>query len=91
MPLLFIHAHDAEFASHDEGAEYDQPETAMAVGVDGAIAFLAGEISRGERNAAVEVSVERADGTQVLRSIVAVSVSPLLPMTRPPSSSTCSL
>ena len=78
MPLLFIRATNSEFQSTDDGAEYERPEEAMASGVRGAVAILAAEIDRGERSAAVEVSVRHEDGTPILRSIVAVSVSPLL-------------
>lgn len=79
MPLLFIHATNSEFRACDDGAEYDRPEDALASGVRGAVALLADEINRGERSAAVEISVKHQDGTQILRSIVAVSVSPLIP------------
>lgn len=79
MSLLFIHARDHRFASCDEGAEYDRPETALALGIRGAVALVTDEIYAGERSAAVEVSIEREDGTQLLRSIVAISVSALLP------------
>lgn len=79
MPLLFIHARDATFQACDEGAEYEQPQDALAIGVQGAMALLADEINQGQQNAAVEISVQEADGTQILRSVVAISVSPLLP------------
>ena len=78
MPLLFIQVTNSEFRSCDEGADYIRPEDALASGVRGAVALLADEINRGERSAAVELSVQHADGTQILRSIVAVSVSPLI-------------
>ncbi len=80
MQTLFIHARNSTFLSRDEGAEYDRPEAALRMGIQGAVAMIADEIDRGERSAAVEISVEQADGTQLLRSVVAVSVSPLLPV-----------
>ncbi len=83
MQTLFIHARNSTFHSRDEGAEYEHPETALALGVRSAIAMIADEINGGERSAAVEVSVERADGTQVLCSVVATSVSPLMPADHP--------
>ncbi len=83
MPLLFIHATNSEFHSRDEGAEYDHPEAALASGVCSAIALIADEVGRGQRSAAIEISIERADRTQVLRSIVAVSVSPMILAERP--------
>ncbi|MGI4795718.1 MAG: DUF6894 family protein [Janthinobacterium lividum] len=80
MMLLFIHATDTEFFSCDEGAEYDQPADALAEGVRSAVALLADEINQGGRSAAIEISVQLEDGTQLLRSVVSVAVSPLLPI-----------
>lgn len=80
MPLLFIHITDSEFFSYDEGVEYDQPADALAAGVRGAVALLADEINQGDCSAAIEISVQLKDGTQLLRSVVSVSVSPLLPI-----------
>ncbi len=77
MPLLFIHARNSEFCSRDEGAEYAHPEAAMVSGVRSAVALAADEVNRGERSAAIEISIEQEDGTQVLCSVVAVSVSPM--------------
>ena len=78
MPRLFIHATNGQFHSCDEGADYDRPEAALAAGVRGAIAIIADEVNGGERSAAVEISIEGEDGIQLLRSVVAVSVSPLI-------------
>ncbi len=78
MPQFFIQATNSEFRSRDEGAEYDHPGVAMASGIRGALALIADEINQGERSAAVEISIEGADGAQVLRSIVAVSISPMI-------------
>ncbi len=83
MPRLFIHARNSEFASCDDGAEYDQPEVALALGVQSAISIIADEVNRGERSAAVEISIASEDGTQVLSSVVALSVSPLIATLRP--------
>ena len=83
MPLLFIHARNSEFASCDDGAEYDHPEAALASGVKGAIAILADEVNQGERSAAIEISIASEDGTQVLSSVVALSVSPMIATLRP--------
>ncbi len=88
MPLLFIHARNSEFHSSDEGAEYDHPEAALASGVQSAVALIADEVNHGERSAAVEISVEREDGTQVLCSVVVVSVSPMMLATQNSSDST---
>ena len=78
MSLLFIHTQNSRFHGRDDGAEYDQPEMALAVGVRGAVALIADEVNQGQTSAAVEISIEQADGTQLLRSVVAVSVSQLM-------------
>ena len=80
MALLFIHATNSEFRASDEGAEYEKPADALAVGVRGAVAMLAAEIEQGRRSAAIEISVALTDGTPMLRSVVSLSVSPLLPV-----------
>ncbi len=77
MPVLFIHVTNSRFRANDEGANYDRPEDALALGVQSALALLADEINGGEPNAAVDVSVNGEDGAQILRSVVAVSVSAL--------------
>ena len=79
MLQLFIHATNSSFRSSDQGAQYERPEDALAFGVRSAVAMLADEISQGEHSAAVEISVRREDGTQMLRSIVSVAVAKLLP------------
>ena len=83
MPQFFIQATNSTFRSRDQGDEYDHPDIALALGIRSAIALVVDEIIKGERNAAVEISIENVDGTQVLRSIVAVSVSSMLPIVRP--------
>lgn len=78
MPLLFIRATNSEFHSRDDGAEYDRPETALALGVQSAVAIAADEIDKGHCSAAIEVVVERDNGSPVLRSVVSISVAPLM-------------
>ena len=78
MTRLLIHATNSAFYACDDGAEYDRPEDALASGVRSAVALMADEINQGERSAAVEITVSLEDGTQMLRSIVALSVSPLM-------------
>ena len=78
MPTLFIHAVNSELQSRDEGAHYDGPESALEVGIRAAITMVGDEVLAGKRSSAVEVRIEHEDGTPVLRSVVAVSVSPLL-------------
>jgi hypothetical protein len=79
MALLFIHAINAEYQSCDAGAEYGRPEDALAAGVRSAAILVADEIGKGLAAASVEVRVEQADGTPMLRSVVSLSVTPLLP------------
>ena len=78
MPLFFIHARNSEFCARDDGVDHDTAEAALAAGVQSAIVMAGDEIGRGHRSAAVEVNVEREDGTRLLSSVVAVSVSPLM-------------
>jgi hypothetical protein len=82
MSLLFIHTHNSRFHACDDGSEYDQPEVALAMGLRSAIALVAEEVNQGKTSAAVEVSVKQADGIQLLRSVVAISVSSLMPISR---------
>lgn len=77
MPLLFIHATNAEFESRDDGVDYDTPEQALAAGVESAIGIVAEEVQNGLTSAAIEVSIEQADGTVVCRSVVTLCVAPL--------------
>ncbi len=88
MPVLFVQTTNGEFHARDDGGEYDRPEAALAQGIRSAVALVADEVNRGERSAAVEVSIERPDGTQVLRSVVALSVSPLILSAHSPSPGT---
>ena len=81
MPFFIVRATDSQLQASDDGAEYPRPEAALASGVASAIALAAEEIAAGAQNVAVEVSVEGEDGTKVLRSVVAVSVSSLAVVT----------
>lgn len=81
MAFLFIRARGPTFRSSDLGAEYERPEAALALGLNGAVAMLTDDLRRGEANAAVEISVEAQDGTQVLCSVVTLSVCALTPRT----------
>lgn len=78
MPLLFLRAVNATFISRDDGAEYDSAEHALAYGVKGAAAFIADELGEGRTSAAIEICVEEESGAAILRSIVSMSVAPLL-------------
>ena len=78
MLQLFIHATNSTFFSCDNGAQYERPEDALASGVRSAVALLTDEINQGQQSAAVEISIRLEDGTQMLRSVVSVSVARLL-------------
>ena len=78
MPMLFIHAVNAECEMRDEGADYDAPDAALALAVEGAVSIAAEEVRGGQASAAVVVSVEQEDGTPLLRSVVALSVASLV-------------
>ena len=82
MPRFFIQVTNGEFHSRDDGSEYTGAGDALALGVRSAVDIAADEIARGERSAAVVISIEQGDGSQVLRSVVVVSVSPLKIATR---------
>ena len=80
MTLLFIHAVNAEYQSRDNGSEYTKPEDALAAGVRSAAILVADEVGKGLASAAVEIRIEQEDGTTILRSIVSLSVAPVLPV-----------
>ncbi len=82
MPNLFIHVVNSEYASRDDGDDYTRPEDALAVGIRSATALVLDEINKGSANAAVEVRIEREDGFPLLRSLVSLSVTPVLPLGR---------
>lgn len=79
MPKLYIHAINSEFRSRDSGSEYDRPEEALPQALRSAAALAIDEIHKGKTNAAIEVRIEQADGTPLLRSVLSMSVSALLP------------
>ena len=78
MPLLFIHTRNSDYCARDDGAEFDTPQAALALGVQGALDLAASEIGQGRQSTAIVVNVEQEDGTRLLTSVVAVSVSPLM-------------
>ncbi|UAK25511.1 DUF6894 family protein [Sphingomonas nostoxanthinifaciens] len=80
MPTLYIHAINSEFRSRDGGSEYDRPEDALTEAIQSAAAMAIDEIHKGKATAAIEVRVEQADGTPLLRSVVSMSVSALMPL-----------
>lgn len=78
MPNLYIRVVNCDFESRDDGARYDSVDTAMTAGVQAALRIAADEMVAGKANVAVEIRVEGEEGTAVSRSVVALSVSPLL-------------
>lgn len=78
MPYLFTRTLDGVFDSRDDGADYDSSNQALSAGVRSAIRIAADEIGDGRMATAVEISIEREDGGAVCRSVLALSVSPLL-------------
>jgi hypothetical protein len=80
MPKLYIHAINSECRSRDSGSEYDRPEEALSEAVRSAAAMAVDEIHKGKTNVAVEVRIEQADGTPLLRSVLSMSVSALMPI-----------
>ncbi|MEJ8630031.1 DUF6894 family protein [Sphingomonas sp. CFBP8993] len=79
MPKFFIHAIDSRLKTRDDGTEFDTSESALTSAIHSAAALAVDEIHKGQTNAAIEVRVERADGTPLRRAIVCMSVSSLLP------------
>ena len=77
MPFLFIRICNSDFQSRDEGAHYESVEDALAFGVEGAVGVARDEVRSGASAAAVEVRVEGGGGETMLRSVVAISISPL--------------
>lgn len=78
MPFLFIHLRNSDYCARDEGAEFDTPEAALAHGVQGALDIATHEVGQGRHSTAVVVNVEEEDGTRLLTSVVALSVSSLM-------------
>lgn len=78
MPAFYILTDNSSYQTKTEVSEVSNPEEALALGVRGAIFMAHEDISRGEAAAAVEVAVEDGIGAELLRSVVAVSVSRLV-------------
>ncbi len=78
MSLFFIQLRNSEYYARDDGAEHVSAEAALAAGVHSAMRIATDEIATGCRSAAIEVTIERDDGTLLLNSVVAISVSPML-------------
>ena len=78
MPLFSIRLRNSEYYSHDDNAEYDNAEAALASGVHSAMRMATDEIASGHRNAAIEIIIKGDDGMHLMNFVVAISVSPLM-------------
>ncbi len=78
MPNYSIRTTNSVFVADDDDAIFDRPHDALASGVHSAIQLTGDAIAAGKRCSAVEVCVCGEDGATLLRSVVALSVSPLL-------------
>ncbi|WP_375391583.1 hypothetical protein [uncultured Sphingomonas sp.] len=78
MPRYSIRTTNSVFEGNDDDAVFDRPEDALTSGIQGAIQISAEEIASGKLCAAVDVCVDDEDGTPLLRSVVSLSVAPLL-------------
>lgn len=78
MPLLVICLRNAQFVARDEGREFVDPHAAMAAGLSSAATVAANEIIAGRSSTAIVVTIEQEDGTPLLDSVLALSVSSLL-------------
>ena len=85
MPLFFIQLRNSEYYARDDGAEHDSAEAALAAGVHSAMRIATDEIAGGCRSTAIEIAIERNDGTRLLNSVVAISVSPMMLAEKPDS------
>lgn len=78
MPLFYVRTCNSDLETIDDGNSYVDAKDALAAGIDAAMNVAADEIRQGQPNSAVDVRVEDAGGKEQLRSVVALSVSPLL-------------
>lgn len=85
MPRYSIHTTNSVFESNDDHAIFDGPAEALASAVQGAIRITADEIASGNHCASIDICVDDEHGMPLLRSVVALSVAPLLTHKRPPN------
>lgn len=78
MPFLYIRTCNSEFSARDDGADYESSEAALAHGIQSAIEIITDEVQRGGRTAAVDLSIEDQNGQAMLRSVVAISIAPMM-------------
>jgi hypothetical protein len=69
---------NSQFQTEAEFENFGTVEEVMAEGIKGAMAIAADEINGGSNSVSVEVIVEGEAGRSLLRSVLSVSVAPLL-------------
>ena len=72
MSLFFTQLRNSEYYARDDGSEHDSAEAALAAGVHSAMRMATDEVAGGRRSAAIEITIERNDGTRLLSSVVAI-------------------
>lgn len=78
MSRFIIHVTNSEFTGQDSDLDYDRAEDALAAGVRSGVAIVTDEIIAGKASAAAEICIEAENGSFILRSVVTLSVAPLL-------------
>lgn len=79
MANFFVLTDNASFQTKTEVTDLvDTAESALAIGVRGALTIAGDDVANGERSSAVIVSVQDGVGAELLRSVVTVSVAPLI-------------
>lgn len=77
--LLFTRLINSKYDSCDSGDRYASAQDALQSGIRSAVALAAEQFEDEQGSVAVEVRIERPNGSVVLRSIVSTSVASLLP------------
>ena len=83
MSLFFTQLRNSEYYARDDGSEHDSAEAALAAGVHSAMRMATDEVADGRCSAAIEITIEQNDGTRLLSSVVAISVSSMVITEKP--------
>jgi len=78
MPTFTIHTINNTYATELEMSDQPHAEAAHAAGIRGALMIARDEVHAGKTAVAVEVIVEDHDARPVRRSVVSVSIAPLM-------------
>jgi hypothetical protein len=78
MPLFTIHTINNSYSTELEMPDQPHAEAAHAAGIRGALMIARDEVHAGRTAIAVEVIVKDHDARQVQRSVVSVSIAPLM-------------